>query len=220
MFTRPRLFTFDVFGTLIDWRRGLSEAAARAGRPLRGDEFDRIVDRQGALEQERPGRTYREVTRSSLVDVLGMDPAAADAIGAEAGTWPAYPDTPAALRRLMAVAPCVATTNSDRAHGEQAQAALGFRLSGWLCAEELGCYKPDLRVWEQASERLGVAPGPAWWHVSAYADYDLEPADLLGLTTIFVRRPHARPGRADHEVADLAGLADLVESVRWDVPLV
>lgn len=68
-------------------------------------------------------------------------------------------------------------------------------------------------IFELASERLGVPPGPAWWHVSAYADYDLDPADMLGLTTFFVRRPHARPGRAENEVADLAGLADLLERI-------
>jgi 2-haloacid dehalogenase len=214
MYTRPLLFTFDVFGTLVDWRRGLAEAAARVGRPLREGEFDRIVDRQGVLEQEQPGRTYREITRLSLVDVLGLDAAEADAIGAEVGTWPPYPDAPSALRRLMALAPCVATTNSDRLHGEQAQGALGLRLSGWLCAEELGCYKPDLRVWHEASVRLGIPPGPAWWHVSAYADYDLDPADLLGLTPVFVRRPHSRPGRAEIEVDDLAALAELVEGIR------
>jgi 2-haloacid dehalogenase len=218
MYTRPLLFTFDVLGTLVDWRRGLSGAAARAGRPLREGEFDRVVDRQAVLEQERPGWTYREVTRQSLVDVLGIPTDAADAIGAEVGTWPPYPDSAGALRRLMAVAPCAAITNSDLVHGEQAQAALGVRLSAWLCAQELGCYKPDLHVFELASERLGVAPGPAWWHVSAYADYDLAPADMLGITTIYVRRPHARPGRAEHEVADLAGLADLVEGIRWCAP--
>lgn len=209
----PTLLTFDVFGTLVDWRRGLSEAAAQAGRPLQHGEFDRLIDRQGALEREQPDRSYREITRQSLMDVLGLSGSAADDIGAQVGRWPPYPDSPPALRRLMGLVRCAAITNSDRAHGEQAQASLGLRLSAWLCAPELGCYKPDLRTWELASERLGVPLGPAWWHVSAYADYDLDAVDLLGLTPVFVRRPHSRPGRAEHEVADLSELADLVEGL-------
>jgi 2-haloalkanoic acid dehalogenase type II len=210
----PRLLTFDVFGTVLDWRRGLSDAVARAGRPLAAGDFDRIIDRQGAIEQQPPFKSYREITRQSLVDELGLDRASADAIGAAVGTWPPYPDAPAALRRLMEVAPCAATTNSDRAHGEDAQRGLGIRLSAWICAEEVRCYKPDPRFWAEAGRRCGVEAGPAWWHVSAYADYDLEAARRLGLTTVFVRRPHARPGQADHQVSDLLELATLVEGTR------
>jgi len=44
--------------------------------------------------------------------------------------------------------------------------------------------------------------------VSAYADYDHETARSLGLSCVFVRRPHSRPGAADLAVADLAALAD------------
>ena len=206
----PRLLTFDVFGTVLDWRQGLSLALAAAGRPLSGSEFDRVVDRQGELEQELPFRTYREITALSLVEVLGLDPAAADRVGASVGTWPLYPDSAAALRRLLAATPCAAMTNSDRAHGEGVRASLGFPLTAWICAEDVRCYKPAPRFWREVGRRLGVPPGPDWWHVSAYADYDGEVAASLGLTTVFVDRPHTRPGPATHRVADLAGLADLV----------
>ncbi len=208
----PRLLTFDLFGTVVDWRRGLAETLATAGHALTPGEFDRLVDRQGALEQSPPFRSYREITALSLVEIAGLDPAVADAIGAAVGTWPAFPDSAAALRRLMAVAPCAATTNSDRAHGEQVQDALGLRLSAWFCAEEVRCYKPDPRFWREVSARLGIEPGPGWWHVSAYADYDLDVAASLGLTTVFVERPHARPGPAAHRVKDLGDLARLVEA--------
>ncbi|MFL5262335.1 MAG: HAD-IA family hydrolase [Anaeromyxobacteraceae bacterium] len=205
-----RLLTFDVFGTVIDWRRGLREALAAQDVSLDDAAFDRVVDRQGELEQEVPFRKYREITRLSLQDVLGLDAAKADAVGAEVGAWPTYPESAAALRRMMTVAPCVATTNSDRAHGEQAQERLGFRLSGWICAEDVGCYKPDPKVWREAAARLGAELGPAWWHVSAYADYDLAVANALGLTTVYVARPHARPGAATLRVNDLAELATRV----------
>jgi putative hydrolase of the HAD superfamily len=208
--TPPRLLTFDVFGTIVDWQRGLTGSLAAAGRALGPGEFDRVVDRQGALEQEAPFRTYRLITAASLVDVLGLAPAAADAIGGRVGGWPPFPDASRALRRLLALAPCVAMTNSDRAHGEQAQDALGLRLSAWVCAEDVGCYKPDPRFWREVSARVGVEPGPGWWHVSAYADYDLGVARSLGLTTVLVARPHARPGPADHRVADLDALVHLI----------
>jgi len=202
----PALLTFDIFGTVLDWRSGLARDCAAAGRPLASDDFDRLIDRQGEIEHG-PFTTYAEVTRRSLVEVLGLDDGAATRIGATVGHWPLYSDSAGALRQLMNVAPCMATTNSDRAHGEQVQAQLGFPLSDWLCAEDTRVYKPDPAFWHAAAARRGIAPGPDWWHVSAYADYDLAVASELGLTTVFVVRPHARPGPATLTVADLAELA-------------
>jgi 2-haloalkanoic acid dehalogenase type II len=208
--TPPRLLTFDVLGTVVDWRRGLRDALAARGVALDDPAFDRVIDRQGALEQERPFRTYREITRASLVDVLGLDADAADEVARGVGSWPAYADAADALRRLMAVWPCAAMTNSDRAHGEEAQARLGFPLSSWICAEDVRCYKPDPRFWREVAQLVGVEPGPWWWHASAYADYDLDAAARLGLTTVYVERPHARPGPAVHRVRDLAEMCDLL----------
>ena len=101
-------------------------------------------------------------------------------------------------------------TNSDRAHGEQMQQQLGFRLDDWLCAQESRVYKPNPQFWRLMASRRGIKPGPRWWHVSAYADYDLAVTNQLGLTTVFVDRPHARPGAASHSVRDLAGLVTLL----------
>jgi 2-haloacid dehalogenase len=197
---KPALLTFDIFGTVIDWRRGLG-----------GADFDRLVDVQGELEQER-FRPYAEIVAESLVRVRRLDVISAARLAAEAGTWPLYPDSRQALRRMKHVAQIAATTNSDRAHGEQVQAQLGFALDGWICAEEVRAYKPDRRIWDAAARKLGKPFDRSWWHVSAYADYDLRTARELGLTCVFVNRPHSRPGDADLTVRDLAELADVVES--------
>ena len=204
----PELITFDIFGTVLDWRTGLERACGDADRPLRAGEFDRIVDRQGELEQGE-FLSYAEITRRSLVGVIGLSDEAAAEIGADVGRWPLYADSREALRALTLIAPCAAMTNSDRAHGEQMQEQLGFRLSDWLCSEEARVYKPHPAFWHIMARRRGIEPGPRWWHVSAYADYDLAVANSLGLTTVFVERPHARPGTATHSVRDLAGIAAL-----------
>lgn len=211
----PALITFDIFGTVLDWRRGMEAATAAAGRALRDGEFDRIVDRQGELEQGEY-LDYAQITCRSLMQVIGLSREAAARIGAEVGRWPLYPDAAAALRELMRIAPCAAMTNSDRAHGAQMQQQLGFALNHWLCAEDTGVYKPDPRFWQRMAERCGITPGSHWWHVSAYADYDLAAANSLELTTVFVARPHARPGAATHRVGDLGGLLTLLSLQRPD----
>lgn len=207
---RPRLITFDIFGTVLDWRRGLTDALAREGVPLDPAAFDRVIDAQGELESG-PFRSYAEIVAQSLTRVLGLDEEVARRIGRAAGTWPLYPDSREAIQRLRRVAPCGATTNSDREHGLQVEESLGYRLDAWICAEAVGAYKPDPRVWHAASARTGVPPGPWWWHVSAYGDYDLATARGLGLTCVYVARPHARPGPADLAVASLAELAERAE---------
>jgi len=210
--------TFDIFGTVLDWQRG---------HGLPGADFDRVMDRQGELERER-FRPYREIVAQSLMEAAGfarrraetegrsigdeldMDPEEAARYGEQAGTWPLFADSAAALRELRKVAPCAAITNSDLAHRPQIEAQLGFPLDGWICAEEERTYKPDPHMWRAASRRIGVPFSKEWWHVSAYADYDHATARALGLTCVFVQRPHSRPGPADLTVRDLAALAALV----------
>ena len=207
---KPALITFDIFGTVLDWRRGMRQDVTRAGGAWDEGTFDRVIDAQGRAETGG-FRPYAEITAESLREVAGLPAEAASAIGARVGAWPAYPDAAEGLRRLMRVAPCAAMTNSDLVHGEQVQTGLGLPLTHWICAEESRVYKPDPAMWRYASARVGVALGPAWWHVSAYGDYDLETARGLSLTCVYVTRPHARPGPSDLAVRDLLELADVAE---------
>jgi FMN phosphatase YigB (HAD superfamily) len=104
-------------------------------------------------------------------------------------------------------------TNSDRIHGEQVQAQLGFRLSHWFCAEDARVYKPAPQFWHFVAGKLGVELNKSWWHVSAYGDYDLRVTRELGLTNVFIERPHAREGVSDLRFADLSALARYVEEL-------
>jgi 2-haloacid dehalogenase len=211
MMTTPEFITFDIFGTVLDWRSGLEAACAAAGRPLRPGEFDRIVDLQSELEH-REFLTYADITRRSLEGAIGLPAREATAIGAGVGRWPLYADSQEALRALVKISRCAAMTNSDREHGEQVRQQLGFGLHDWLCAEDARVYKPDVEFWRIMARRQRVEMGPRWWHVSAYADYDLAAANSLGLTTVFVKRPHARPGAATHSVEDLKAFAEMLRT--------
>lgn len=209
---RPSLLTFDIFGTVLDWRRGMREAVARAGGAWDGTTFDRVIDFQGKVEGGEFQR-YADITALSLHHVAGVPAEAAAAIGAMVGTWPPYSDSTEGLRRLMRLAPCGAMTNSDRIHGIQAQDGLGLRFQYWISAEESRVYKPSPGAWRYVSQKLGIPYDRAWWHVSAYGDYDLATARSLGLTCVYVERPHARPGPTDVHVGDLVELAAVVEGL-------
>ena len=156
--------TFDIFGTVLDWRTGLENACRAEGRALLEGEFDRIVDAQGDLERG-PYLDYAAITRRSLIDAIGLDEMSATKIASNIGAWPLYPDA-ALLPDLMRVSPCAAMTNSDRNHGAAIQTRLGHHLSDWLCAEDIRLYKPDPRFWRYMRDRQKIDFGPHWWHIS------------------------------------------------------
>jgi|SRR5579863_6530839 len=202
----PTILSFDIFGTVVDWRQGMLKALWRKGIALDEALWEKILKTQERLEAGSY-RTYREITAQSLEEVARFTPAKAADVAAELGHWPLFPDSGEALRRLFRHFRCIATTNSDRSNRAEVEAQIGEKMSAWICAEDLRVYKPTEAFWQRTAERLEVPLGPNWWHVSAYTDYDLEPARRLGLTTVFVNRPHSRPGPSDHRVTDLAELA-------------
>lgn len=196
---------------MLDWQTGLEGVVTRAGLKYdRNVDTDRVIDAQAAEERNLDFVDYATVTRDSLVKVFGMPEAAAAEAGAKAGEWPLFADSAEGLASLMAFAPCVAMTNSDIAHGRQVQKSLGFALSGWVCAEQTRVYKPRIEFWTHVARKYDIEPGRQWWHVSAYADYDLSVARELGLTCVFIPRPHSRVGSADLVACDLVALANLV----------
>ncbi|HEX3111876.1 MAG TPA: HAD-IA family hydrolase [Candidatus Eisenbacteria bacterium] len=206
---RPSLLTFDVFGTVLDWRQGLVDAAAAHGIDVDDRRFQAVIDHQARAESG-PYRSYAEIAAESLVQVLRMPKKVARTIAEEAGAWPLFPDAADGLRALMRIAPCVAMTNSDQSHGKQVQDQLGFRLNGWICAEDVRCYKPAPEFWTAVSSRRGVPFGRSWWHVSAYADYDMQTASRLGLTTVFIERNHNVWGPSTMTAPDLRALATML----------
>ena len=213
MIPAPSLLTFDIFGTVVDWRRGLAEAARALGADVSDREFQAIIDFQ-AREEAGVFRRYSDILAESLVRLIHIERKAAQSIAAEAGRWPLFSDSADGLRMLMRAAPCVAITNSDQAHGRQVQEQLGARLNGWICAEDVRCYKPAPEFWIAVAARRSVTFGPHWWHVSAYADYDHQAAARFGLTTVFVEREHSRWGPTAHTVTDLRALATFVAALQ------
>ncbi|HEX4924486.1 MAG TPA: HAD family hydrolase [Bdellovibrionales bacterium] len=207
---KPKVLTFDIFGTVLNWREGLRRELASYGIELTPELFDEIVDIQGA-DEKLGFKTYSEITARSLVEACAFRREDADEISQRIGYWPLYDDSAEALEALMAKAPCVAMSNSDRLHGEQVQEQLGFRLSSWFCAEQTRVYKPDPEFWRQVSSELKIPLNRDWWHVSAYADYDLNTARELGLTCVFIERPHSRPGPHDLRFESLLELAQRID---------
>ena len=86
-----------------------------------------------------------------------------------------------------------------------------------ITAQQAGAYKPSLKIFKLAQQRLGVTP-VQWLHVGQSIYHDVIPAKSLGIATVWVNRPSPRPGAGaakaasgdpDLEVPDLKTLVQL-----------
>lgn len=203
-----RALTFDCFGTLIDWERGILDVlrpwAKRSGLELDDEALLGAFARSEPVEQAaRPAARYREILRGAMRRVakeLGAEASDEDAekLADSVRDWPVFPDTPAALERLKRRAKLVIVSNVDAESFEGALAKLGVELDGIVTAEETGAYKPDVRMFRRTLEivsEMDVKPRDHL-HVAQSLFHDIVPAQALGIATCWIDRRQGRSGGA------------------------
>jgi 2-haloacid dehalogenase len=70
---------------------------------------------------------------------------------------------------------------------------LGVELDEVITAQQAGAYKPSIKMFELALARVNT-PAHRILHVAQSVYHDIVPAQTLGLATVWVNRPSARPG--------------------------
>ena len=225
-FSRFDVLTFDCYGTLIDWEAGILAGLRRVLEPLGIDAGDDdLLERYARAEADIEAGDYlryREVLARSADLVcreLGVEagPAELAAFGGSVGAWPAFPDSAEALARLQTRFRLAVITNCDDDLFAASSARLGVTFDHVITAQQVGAYKPSLRGFEVAFERIGV-PRERILHVAQSLFHDHVPAKQLGMTTAWIDRRHGRPGsgatppadaRPDLAVPSMAAFAEL-----------
>ncbi|MGH2837994.1 MAG: haloacid dehalogenase type II [Thermoleophilaceae bacterium] len=224
---RPKVATFDCYGTLVDWEGGLAgflyTLMLREGvdDPPPGGE---LRERWEAIQFEviqGDYKTYKEVLGESVlawcrefgVPDRDVYPAAlVDSMRA----WQPFHDTRPALERVREAGMRLAIlSNTDRDIISHTLKQMGVPFDEVIVAEDVGAYKPSVTGFEQLLERLGEDPSDVL-HVAFGFKYDIKPAQTLGMRSAWVNR-HAEPlpdrGTVpDYEWRDLWGLAELASS--------
>jgi 2-haloacid dehalogenase len=194
--------TFDCYGTLIDWERGILDGLrpvlAAKGIDPSDDELLEVFARAEAAAEAGPYRRYRAILAGCLHDVAGAfgiaaSDADAAAFGGSVGSWPAFPDSTAALRQLQTRFRLGVITNCDDDLFAASNTRLGVTFDWIVTAQSVGSYKPDPRNFEAAFEVLGL-PRERILHVAQSLFHDHVPAKALGLSTVWIDRRHDRPG--------------------------
>ena len=201
-----RWATFDCYGTLIDWNRGIRGVLER----VFGDrESDGRLRRFHELEPELQAdgrRTYREVLTEAMRR-LGAPESRITALPESLPDWPAFPDVPRALEEVRARGWRLAIlSNTDRDYVEASIRQIGVPFELAIVASEIGSYKPAIKHWMEFSRRTAADPA-RHVHVAASLFHDIAPCARLGLRAVWINRLHEQSllPRA-RELADLTGL--------------
>lgn len=213
------VITFDCYGTLIDWERGIAEAFARAAgeRPL---DVAALLSAYAAIEpvvEAEVYRPYREVlveTARRVAAHLGWDLTAEAArfLAESLPSWPPFPDTNPALERLVAAGyrlGILSNVDTDLLTATRRHLTVSFDII--VTAEQTGSYKPAYGHFLRARERIGDA---SWLHAAQSYFHDVAPAVALNVPVAWINRKgetlaEGVPGPV-YEVRDLTGLADLL----------
>jgi 2-haloalkanoic acid dehalogenase type II len=204
-----RWVTFDCYGTLIDWNRGLGDALTRlwpdAGRGALLENYHHIEPEVQA-EEARP---YREVMGECTVRVaavleLPVPEGAREALAASLPSWPPFPEVPAALEELRARGWRLAVlSNVDPELLAPSLAAIGVPVDLTVTVAEAGSYKPAPGHWQAFRER---AADGRQVHVAASLFHDIAPCAKLGVPAVWINR--------EGEFSDLPRAAELPDCSR------
>jgi 2-haloacid dehalogenase len=150
---------------------------------------------------------------------LGFSPTDAEvrSLPESLANWQPFPDTVEALRKLKSRYQLAVISNVDDDLFASTAPKLGVVFDHVITAQQAQCYKPCIRMFELAEERIRVSR-ERWLHVGQSIYHDVIPAQSLGIATVWVNRPSPRPGAGaataaagtpDLEVPDLDTLAQL-----------
>jgi 2-haloacid dehalogenase len=214
-----RWATFDCYGTLIDWNRGIGDALAslwpdadRGALLSRYHEIEPRVQLDSALP-------YREVMRQALVLLAGdedrpLGEADEYALADSLPSWRPFPEVPGALAELRGRGFKLAIlSNTDPDLLDASLERIGVSVDGRVTAAETGSYKPAPGHWERFFAQYD-ADREQHVHVGASLYHDIEPASHLDLKAVWINRLDERsdlPRAA--ELKDLARLPEVLDEL-------
>jgi 2-haloacid dehalogenase len=212
--------TFDCYGTLIDWERGITDALL----PLLPAGIDRreLAERYIAMEAEFEADSYH--LYRDVLDRVGrrllrsLDAALPDdkasPLPSSLADWRPFPEVPAALRALVEQGRHLAIlSNVDRDLLELSIGRIGVRPDLSITAEDCGSYKPAPGHWRRFLEQSG-ASSERTVHVGASQYHDMRPAAALGFRTVFVdRHGESLETSPTRVIGELGALPDVIDEL-------
>ena len=214
---RTNTITFDCYGTLIDWKGGLSRSFRTMFGPVIENRLDELFESYFPLEAQVEGEPYREY-RQVLEEVsvrlahrLGVE-LPDDHVGVLARTlptWPVFADTNDALVRLKRRYRLGVLSNIDRDLFAATASRFAVTFDFVVTAQDVRAYKPDPNHFHRMLERHGEAATTL--HVAQSLFHDGAPAKALGLAFVWINRYGERNSTAVQPLAEFEDLSSLAD---------
>ena len=218
---KPKLLTFDCYGTLIDWKSGVLKALVSYPDVDRDAFFETWwrVDRRWTNQdvylpyREILARDFSEAFASVGVQVDGDD---ACCLADGLGDWMPFEDASDALMAFREMGFQLGIlSNIDNDLLVRSVAQLGVEMDVWVTAEDVRAYKPATRHFEVLLEQTGYGVDEVL-HIAASRFVDIDPASRLGFRTMYVRRSEPDADydvRPDFTVEALADAVPILEQM-------
>ncbi|MFM7779999.1 MAG: haloacid dehalogenase type II [Alphaproteobacteria bacterium] len=223
MLTGIRACVFDAYGTLFDFASaaaGCSDVLGDKASPLTALWRDKQLQYSWLRGLQGRYVSFWEVTGDALdfaLETLGLP---ADGPLRESlmdlyrtlGTFPEVPGVLRALREAGFATAILSNGSPDMLASAVEGAGLVGAFDTVISVDEVGSFKPDRRVYQQALDRLGL-PAEAIAFQSSNA-WDAHAASAFGMRVVWCNRYGQRrerlPGAPDHEIRSLAELPALL----------
>lgn len=196
------ILTFDCYGTLINWEEGILRALrGLLGAHGKSPDDSTILSLYGDFEanaEQGDYRSYREILGQVVRDFgrrFEFSPSAGEcaSLAKSLPSWKPWPDTMDALGKLRSRFRLAIISNIDDNLFSATRQHLGVEFDHVVTAEQAQAYKPSLKIFHLALDRIGLPPDRIL-HVGQSIFHDVIPAQSLGLATVWVNRPSKRAG--------------------------
>jgi 2-haloacid dehalogenase len=187
--------TFDVYGTLIDWEQGITDAFSReAERDGFTIEGDRLIPLFMETEKDIEGGSYElyaEVLRRTAVRISKelewpLEPSRSGFLPDSVQRWRPFKETNPTLEKFKKKFEIGLVSNIDDKLLGQTRRHMPVDFDLVVTAQQVRSYKPDPAHFTEAERRMGGKKG--WVHVGASYYHDVEPCLKKKIPVVWVNR--------------------------------
>ena len=211
--------TFDVYGTLIDWEKGVFEAfqkeANRDGIPI---DKDVLIPLFHEISREVEGGSYElyaEVLRRTAVEMAkrmewALEPSRSGFLPDSVARWQPFRETNPQLKKFVKKFKTGLISNVDDKLLGQTRRHIPHDYELVVTAQQVRSYKPDPAHFKEFARRIGGKKG--WVHVANSLYHDVEPCMKEKVPVVWVnRRGEELEGGRKKPEAEVKNLAEAFE---------
>lgn len=228
-FNQFEVVSFDCYGTLIDWERGilpvLKQLLSSREIDLSDDgTLELFAEFESELEKDKSDYIeYRKILQEIVKrfgQKLNFEPTETEVktLADSVKNWQPFPDTVAALSALKQKYKLAVISNIDDDLFAETAKHLKVEFDWLITAQQVRSYKPSTRNFEIALETMQIPPEKLL-HVAQSVYHDIVPASSMGISTVWVNRRQGKAGfgatmpangKPDFEVPDFKTLVEAI----------